>query len=87
MTSLYIKVTLNKGFFIYEQHYIQVTTYNILGKNKFVGGQKYTMPETRMTFDIDEDLKLELQMIALQQHKTVKEILSSLIQEFVNENK
>ena len=45
------------------------------------------MAETRMTFDIDEDLKLELQMIALQQHRTVKEILSELIQDFVNENK
>ena len=45
------------------------------------------MPETRMTFDIDEDLKLELQMIALKQHKTVKEILAELIQDFVNDNK
>lgn len=45
------------------------------------------MPETRMTFDIDEDLKVELQMIALKQRKSVKEILSCLIQDFVNENK
>ena len=45
------------------------------------------MPETRMTFDIDEDLKLELQMIALKQRKTVKEILAELISDFVNKNK
>ena len=42
---------------------------------------------TRMTFDIDEDLKTELQIIALKQKRTVKEILNELIQEFVNENK
>ena len=42
---------------------------------------------TRMTFDIDEDLKTELQIIALKQKKTVKEILTTLIQYFVNENK
>ena len=42
---------------------------------------------TRMTFDIDEDLKTELQIIALKQKRTVKEILNDLIQEFVNENK
>lgn len=40
-----------------------------------------------MTFDIDEDLKTELQIIALKQKKTVKEILTDLIQDFVNENK
>ena len=42
---------------------------------------------TRMTFDIDEDLKTELQIIALKQKRTVKEILTELIQDFVNENK
>ena len=42
---------------------------------------------TRMIFDIDEDLKTELQIIALKQKKTVKEILTDLIQDFVNENK
>ena len=42
---------------------------------------------TRMTFDIDEDLKTELQIIALKQKKTVKEILTNLIQDYVNENK
>lgn len=45
------------------------------------------MSETRMTVDIDKDLKFELRMIALKQQKTVKEIISSLIQDFVNENK
>jgi predicted transcriptional regulator len=40
-----------------------------------------------MTFDIDEDLKTELKIIALKQKKSVKDILTELIQEFVNENK
>ena len=42
---------------------------------------------TRMTFDIDEDLKTELQIIALKQKRTVKDVLTELIQDFVNENK
>ena len=42
---------------------------------------------TRMTFDIDEDLKTELQIIALKEKKTVKAILTELIQDYVNEKK
>ena len=42
---------------------------------------------TRMTFDIDKELKTELQIIALKQNKSVKDILHDLIQDFVNENK
>ena len=45
------------------------------------------MAIARMTFDIDKDLKTELQIIALKQDKAVKDILNDLIQEFVNENK
>ena len=40
-----------------------------------------------MTFDIDEDLKTELQIIALKQKRTVKDVLNELVQDFVNENK
>ena len=64
-------------------NYIPVTTYIILYKNK---GSANTM-ETRMTFDIDEDLKTELKIIALKQKRPVKDILTELIQDFVNENK
>lgn len=45
------------------------------------------MPITRMTFDVDKDLKTELQIIALKQDKAVKDILNDLIKDFVNENK
>ena len=45
------------------------------------------MVETTMTFSIDKDLKQELKIIALKQDKSVKDILSELIQDFVNENK
>ena len=45
------------------------------------------MAETTMTFSIDKDLKQELKIIALKQDKSVKDILSELIQDFVNENK
>ena len=45
------------------------------------------MTTSRMTFDIDKELKLELKMIALKQDRAVKDILNDLIQDFVNENK
>ena len=45
------------------------------------------MVETTMTFSIDKDLKQELKIIALKQDRSVKDILSDLIQDFVNENK
>lgn len=45
------------------------------------------MTISRMTFDIDKELKTELQIIALKQDKPVKDILNDLIQDFVNENK
>jgi len=44
------------------------------------------MKET-MTFEINKELKTELKVIALKQDRTVKEILNTLIQDFVNENK
>ena len=45
------------------------------------------MPSARMTFDIDKELKTELQIIALRQDRAVKDILNDLIRDFVNENK
>ena len=45
------------------------------------------MAETTMTFSIDKDLKQELKIIALKQDRSVKDILSDLIQDFVDENK
>ena len=45
------------------------------------------MTISRMTFDIDKELKTELQIIALKMDKPVKDILNELIQDFVNENK
>ena len=45
------------------------------------------MPITRMTFDIDKELKTEIHIIAITQNKSVKDILHDLIQDFVNENK
>jgi len=45
------------------------------------------MSNDTLTFVIDKELKTELKMIALKQDRTIKEILSELIQDFVNENK
>ena len=64
--------------------YIPVKTYyNIVTKKK----ELTIMTISRMTFDIDKELKTELQIIALRQDRAVKDILNDLIQEFVNENK
>ena len=45
------------------------------------------MVNETMTFSIDKELKTELKVIALKQDRTVKSILTELIQDFVNENK
>ena len=38
-------------------------------------------------FKIDAELKTELQIIALKQHTTITQLLTDLIQDYVNENK
>ena len=45
------------------------------------------MAKDTLTFQIDKDLKTELKVIALKQDRKLKDILSELIQDFVNENK
>ena len=45
------------------------------------------MVNETMTFSIDKELKTELKVIALKQDRTVKSILTELIQDCVNENK
>ena len=67
---------------IYEQiiyKYIQIYYY----KNKHV----IIMSTETLTINIDKDLKTELKVIAIRKHVTVTDILTDLIQVFVNENK
>ena len=45
------------------------------------------METDRITFLVDRELKTQLKIIAAQQNKTITEIVISLIQEYVNENK
>ena len=45
------------------------------------------MSTETLTINIDKDLKTELKVIAIRKHVTVTDILTDLIQEFVNENK
>ena len=45
------------------------------------------MTKDTLTFQIDKELKTELKVIALKQDRKLKDILSELIQDFVNENK
>ena len=45
------------------------------------------MVKDTLTFSIDKELKTELKIIALRQDRAIKDILSDLIQDFVNENK
>jgi predicted HicB family RNase H-like nuclease len=45
------------------------------------------METDKITFIVDKELKTQLKIIAVQQNKTITEIVTSLIQEYVNENK
>ena len=45
------------------------------------------MTTVRMVFDIDEDLRTEINIIAKRQKTTVKAIMNQLVEDFVRENK
>ena len=45
------------------------------------------MTNETLTVSIDKDLKFEVKMIALKQNRTVTDIVTDLLQDFVNENK
>lgn len=45
------------------------------------------MSKTQMTFEIDEDLRTEINIIAKKQKTTVKAIMTQLAKDFVRENK
>lgn len=45
------------------------------------------MSTVQMVFEIDEDLRTEINIIAKRQKTTVKAIMNKLCQDFVNENK
>ncbi len=45
------------------------------------------MVETKLHMSIDEDLKTQLKIIAAKEHKTMSEIVTELIEEYVKENK
>ena len=44
------------------------------------------MSKTKLTISIDEELKIQLKIIAIQEKKTVSEIISELVQQYINEN-
>lgn len=41
----------------------------------------------QLVIEIDENLRTDLRMVALKQKTTVKEIVTTLIKEYVDENK
>lgn len=45
------------------------------------------MRPSQISFEIDDDLRTELNIIAKRQKTTVKAILNKLVKDFVNENK
>lgn len=45
------------------------------------------MPKTQIAFEIDEDLRTEINIIAKRQKTTVKAIMTQLAEDFVRENK
>jgi len=44
------------------------------------------MSNVQMVFEIDEDLRTEINIIAKKQRTTVKAIMTKLVEDFVNEN-
>ena len=45
------------------------------------------MSKVKITMNIDEELKKELKIIAIQQDTTVTKILTKIIREYIDENK
>ena len=45
------------------------------------------MTTVRMVFDIDEDLRTEINIIAKRKKTTVKAIMNKLVEDYVRENK
>lgn len=45
------------------------------------------MSTVQMVFEIDEDLRTEINIIAKKRKTTVKAIMNQLVEDFVNENK
>lgn len=45
------------------------------------------MSESKLHMTIDDELKTELKIIAVKQHKTMSEIVIELISEYVTRNK
>lgn len=45
------------------------------------------MSTVQMVFEINEDLRTEINIIAKRQKTTVKAIMNQLVEDFVNENK
>ena len=49
--------------------------------------EKNIMETSYIHFKIDKELKKELQIIALKQNTNITQVLTELIQKYVNENK
>ena len=45
------------------------------------------MATETLTFQIDEDLKIELKVLAVRQKKSLTQLLNEILEDFVNENK
>jgi len=45
------------------------------------------MTDVKMVFEIDEDLRTQINIIAKRERTTVKAIMTQLVEDFVNENK
>ena len=45
------------------------------------------MTTETLTFQIDEDLKIELKVLAVRQKKSLTQLLNEILQDFVDENK
>lgn len=44
------------------------------------------MAKDKLTISIDEELKIQLKILAVKEKKTVSEIISELVQKYIDEN-
>ena len=48
--------------------------------------ERITMTKDKLNISIDEELKIQLKIIAVKEKKTVSDIIAELVQQYIDEN-
>ena len=63
-----------------------ISTYKHILYYLKINGDEYTMTKTNLNISIDEELKIQLKIIAVKEKKTVSDIIAELVQQYIDEN-